>query len=112
MVSGYLQSAVLASLNGKLGIAAWRWVFVIDGLITVAVALFGFFFFPDTPDRTTAFYFSKEDKIRCVERLVEDDREPPPRVKFSWNIFYRMASSWQLYVLTTLWMFWVRVSST
>lgn len=106
MVSGYVQSGVLASLDGKLGIAAWRWVFVIDGLITVLVAMFGFVFFPDTPVTTTAFYFSEEDKKRCVQRLVEDDRQPPPRVKFSWNVFRTMASSWQLYVLTMLWMFW------
>lgn len=106
MISGYLQSAVLASLDGKLGYAAWRWVFVIDGLITVIVAIYGFFFFPDTPEQTTAFYFTKEEKRRCVERLAEDGREPPTRVKFSWDIFYKMARSWQLYVLTILWMFW------
>ncbi|KAK0099743.1 hypothetical protein ONS96_008240 [Cadophora gregata f. sp. sojae] len=51
MVSGYLQSAVLKGLNETHGIALWRWVFIIDGVITVIVALYGLFFFPDTPEQ-------------------------------------------------------------
>ncbi|KUJ19735.1 MFS general substrate transporter [Mollisia scopiformis] len=104
MISGYLQSAVLAGLNGKHGIAAWRWVFIVDGCITVLVGIYGFIFFPDTPEATTAFYFTEEDKKRAKERLVEDGREP--RGEFSWNMFSRVVKTWQLYVLTILWMFW------
>lgn len=103
MISGYLQSAVLAGLNGKLGIKAWRWVFIIDGSMTVVIALYGFLFFPDTPEKTTAFYFTEEDKRRAIERLAEDGREA--RGTFSWDIFSRVLKSWQLYVLTILWMY-------
>jgi ACS family pantothenate transporter-like MFS transporter len=105
MISGYLQSAVLAGLNGTHGIAAWRWVFIIDGIITVIVAIYGLVFFPDTPHTTTAFYFTEEDKKRAVERLKEDDREPQ-FTSLSWDVFTRAFTSWQLYVLTVLWMFW------
>jgi ACS family pantothenate transporter-like MFS transporter len=105
MISGYLQSAVLAGLNGTNGIAAWRWVFIIDGIITVIVAIYGLVFFPDTPHTTTAFYFTEEDKKRAVERLKEDDREPQ-FTSLSWDVFTRAFTSWQLYVLTVLWMFW------
>ncbi|RDW87312.1 hypothetical protein BP5796_03006 [Coleophoma crateriformis] len=104
MISGYLQSAVLAGLNGTNGIAAWRWVFIIDGLITVVISIYGMIFFPDTPDKTTAFYFTEEDKRRCIERMVEDDREP--QGKLDRGTFGRCFKSWQLYVLTILWMFW------
>ncbi|KAJ4417039.1 hypothetical protein N0V82_006393 [Gnomoniopsis sp. IMI 355080] len=104
MISGYLQSAVLAGLDGKNGLAAWRWVFIIDGIITIAVAIFGFIVFPDTPKDTKAFYLTEEDKQRCVERMVEDGREETS--KFTWGLFFRAINSWQLYVLTILWMFW------
>lgn len=102
MISGYLQSAVLAGLNGTNGIAAWRWVFIIDGVITVFIAVFGIVFFPDTPETTTAFYFTEEDKKRCLERMVEDDREAHGQL--DWGTFGRVFKSWQLYVLTILWM--------
>lgn len=102
MISGYLQSAVLAGLNGTNGLAAWRWVFIIDGLITIAVAVFGMVFFPDTPQQTTAFYLSQEERARCVERMREDGREETS--EFTWALFLRAVNSWQLYVLTVLWM--------
>ncbi|KAF3771355.1 MFS general substrate transporter [Cryphonectria parasitica EP155] len=104
MISGYLQSAVLAGLDGKNGLAAWRWVFIIDGIITIIVAMFGLFFFPDTPSSTSAFYLNEIEKRRCVERMVEDEREESNN--FTWNLFLRAVKSWQLYVLTILWMFW------
>ena len=31
---GYIFSAVLAGMNGYKGMPAWRWAFVVDGLIT------------------------------------------------------------------------------
>jgi MFS transporter, ACS family, pantothenate transporter len=102
MISGYLQSAVLAGLDGRNGIQAWRWVFIIDGIITIIVAAYGYVFFPDTPSTTKAFYLSEEDKARCVERLVEDGRAES--TDFTWSLFIRALNSWQLYVLTILWM--------
>ncbi|KAJ9142998.1 MFS general substrate transporter [Pleurostoma richardsiae] len=104
MISGYLQSAVLASLDGKNGLEAWRWVFIIDGIITIVIACYGMVFFPDTPYDTKAFYLSDEEKLRCVERLTEDGREET--TSFTWDLFMRALKSWQLYVLTVLWMFW------
>ncbi|KAF2816704.1 MFS general substrate transporter [Mytilinidion resinicola] len=101
---GYIFSGVKASMDGKDGLAAWRWVFIIDGIITIAVAIYGFIVFPDTPEATTAFYLNPEERQRCCDRLVEDEREPIG--DFSWGLFSRVVKSWQFYILTVLWMFW------
>jgi ACS family pantothenate transporter-like MFS transporter len=76
-------------------------VFVFDGVITIVIAAYGFLFFPDTPDKTQAFYLSAEEKERCVERLIEDGRQE--ETKFSLDLFKRTFNTWQLYVLTVLW---------
>ena len=68
------------------------------------MALYGYVFLPDTPYNTEAFYFTASEKARCVERLVEDGREET--TNFSWDLFKRAFRTWQLYVLTILWMFW------
>lgn len=101
---GYIFSGVYASMNGSGGLAAWRWAFVVDGVITVVIALYGLAFFPDTPEKTTAFYLSSAERERCVERLVEEDRRPTGG--WSWDVCGRIFGSWQFYLLTVLWMFW------
>ncbi|KAK4503955.1 hypothetical protein PRZ48_004870 [Zasmidium cellare] len=101
---GYIFSGVFAGMNGYQGMAAWRWAFVVDGVITVVIALYGLAFFPDTPEKTTAFYLSPAERERCVERLVEEDRAPVGT--WSWDLLPRIFGSWQFYILTILWMFW------
>jgi ACS family pantothenate transporter-like MFS transporter len=64
-------------LNGRAGRSGWRWLyvnlvrlryrkmilsprFIIDGTITLPIALYGFLIFPDLPATTTAFYLTDE----------------------------------------------------
>lgn len=41
MFSGFLQGGIHRSLDGKHGLAGWRWLFIIDFLITVPIAIYG-----------------------------------------------------------------------
>jgi len=59
MFSGYLMSAVY-HLGGKGGFAGWQWLFVVDGIISIPIAIAGFFLLPDVPEVCTAWYFTKE----------------------------------------------------
>lgn len=42
MFSGYLQSALYSGMEGKGGIAAWRWLFIFDFILAIPIALYGF----------------------------------------------------------------------
>ncbi len=42
--------------------------FIIDGVITMPIALYGFFMFPDVPTTTKAFYLSDEVSGRYRSR--------------------------------------------
>lgn len=39
MFGGLLGAGILGNLNGSHGIAGWRWLFIIEGVITVGIAL-------------------------------------------------------------------------
>uniref|UniRef100_A0A8H7N0L7 Major facilitator superfamily (MFS) profile domain-containing protein n=1 Tax=Bionectria ochroleuca TaxID=29856 RepID=A0A8H7N0L7_BIOOC len=57
MFSGYLQAALYQGLNGHNGLAGWRWLFIFDGIISIPIAVWGFFAIPDLPHTTRAFYW-------------------------------------------------------
>lgn len=99
MFGGFLQTAIHASLNGKHGISGWRWLFIIDGIITIPIAFYGFYLFPDTPSTTTAFYLSTAEKELAISRVpVVPERAP-------WNLSFvkRVFSSWHWYGFVMLW---------
>lgn len=46
LFSGFLQAAAYKNLNGVHGLEGWRWLFVIDAIITLPLAVLGYAFFP------------------------------------------------------------------
>jgi MFS family permease len=51
-------------------LAGWRWIYIIEGAITVAAALGAWFFLVDFPQK--AKFLRDEERIRVVERLNKD----------------------------------------
>jgi ACS family pantothenate transporter-like MFS transporter len=61
MFSGFLQAAAYTNLHDVHGLAGWRWLFIIDAIITLPIAIAGFFFLPDLPLSGNApWWLSKE----------------------------------------------------
>lgn len=104
MFSGYLQSALFSGMGGKGGLAAWRWLFIFDFLLAVPVAIYGFIFFPDTPEQTTAFYLNAWERQRARERIAEEGRTPVG--KLDWTVARRIVVAWQTYAFTISYALW------
>lgn len=99
MFGGFLQTAIHSNLNGKSGLTGWRWLFIIDGLITIPVAIYGFLLFPDTPQTTTAPYLTAADKSLAIKRL------PPLQEKLplNWKFLLQVLTSWKWWGFVMLW---------
>ncbi|KAK5173183.1 uncharacterized protein LTR77_003305 [Saxophila tyrrhenica] len=100
MFSGFLQGAIYTNLDGNSGLAGWRWLFIIDFLITLPIALYGFLFFPDTPTSTRAGYLTPTERTLAVERLPEVDKE---RGVLGLSLFKRVVLSWHWWAFVLLW---------
>ncbi|KAF2164071.1 hypothetical protein M409DRAFT_37100 [Zasmidium cellare ATCC 36951] len=96
MFSGYLQAGLYNSMNGHAGLAGWRWLFVMDGVISIPIALAGFVLLPNNPYNTKAFYWSAEHIRYGIERVEKFGQQAPK--KLTLQEIKRIASSWQLWV--------------
>ncbi|KAJ7068249.1 major facilitator superfamily domain-containing protein [Mycena amicta] len=65
-----MASGILAGMNGKLGHASWRWLFYIEGALTVFVAILAIFILPDFP--TNSNWLTPEERELALLRLQED----------------------------------------
>jgi len=70
----------------------------IDGLITLPVAIYGLFLFPDTPHHTQAPYLTTAERSLAISRVPET-----PRLRLNLQFLLKVLSSWQWYGFVTLW---------
>ncbi|KAK9472663.1 major facilitator superfamily domain-containing protein [Dipodascopsis tothii] len=95
MFSGYLQAGVYTSMNGAHGLAGWRWLFIIDGVISIPIAVFAFFALPDFPSNTRALWLTAEQRDLAIRRMLDVGRaQPKPMTVRS---FFAMFRNWRLW---------------
>ncbi|KAL7772475.1 hypothetical protein CFE70_002434 [Pyrenophora teres f. teres 0-1] len=68
--SSLVGAAVLGNMEGTLGHRAWRWLFWIEGAVTMAIAIAAVFILPDLPHNSRGF--TKEERAVAVLRMTED----------------------------------------
>ncbi|KAK0670088.1 major facilitator superfamily domain-containing protein [Cercophora samala] len=105
MIGGFIQSGIYSSMDGRHGLRGWRWLFVIDGIITLPVAVYGWLVFPDTPGETEVWYLTQGERRMAVERIrgqPEKGREEQVS-PLSWRFAKKVLASWEWWGFVTLW---------
>ncbi len=70
-------SGMLLGLDGWMGVAGWKWLFIIEGIPAVIVGLIVLFVLADKPE--TAKWLSAEEKALVTRRLASEVREKEKR---------------------------------
>ncbi|GMK56054.1 hypothetical protein CspeluHIS016_0211100 [Cutaneotrichosporon spelunceum] len=98
MIAG-LSSALaygLSHMDGIAGRNGWRWIFIIEGVVTIVIGLLGYLLIVDFPDRAK---FLTEEEREIVLLRIERDRADSEADPMTWAKFVQ-------YLLTPkLWLF-------
>ncbi|KAI0819272.1 MFS general substrate transporter [Trametes gibbosa] len=101
MFSGFLQTGAYNGLNGVHGLAGWKWLFIIDGVITIPIALLGYIIMPDLPSNTKPSMFYTQEQIEIGQRrMAEIGRKPP--APFTRKKVISFFTTWHIYTLVPL----------
>ncbi|EIN08776.1 MFS general substrate transporter [Punctularia strigosozonata HHB-11173 SS5] len=107
LLSSVLQAAAYSNLNGHNGLAGWRWLFIIDAVITIPIAALGYVFLPALPGQSgnkPTFWLSQAELDLTDRRMAAIGRKPKaPITKERLRGFLK---SWHLPVLTLLYVLW------
>ncbi|ETW76666.1 major facilitator superfamily [Heterobasidion irregulare TC 32-1] len=71
----------IGNLDGVKGIEAWRWLFILEGIPSVACAILVFFFFPDYPE--SAKWLSEEERKLSLHRLKGNSSSGHARISWA-----------------------------
>ncbi|KAE9968333.1 hypothetical protein EG327_011106 [Venturia inaequalis] len=107
--SGLLAYGI-SFMRGVAGLNAWRWIFILEGIVTVLVAIAAFFLVHDFPE--TATFLTEEERAFVVWRLkfqsqpdkADQGAEVAQNDEFSWKAIGDAFKGWQIYV--GIIMFW------
>lgn len=71
--SGLIAAGITGGMDGARGLRAWRWLFIIEGALTVAIAIGAFFVLPDFPANTRAGgWLTERERTLAMHRLARD----------------------------------------
>lgn len=104
MFSGYLMASV-SHLEGVGGYHGWQWLFIVNTIISLPIAIAGFFFWPDVPEISRAWWLTKGEIALAQKRMALEgraNRAPCTKAKLA-----KIFSSWHIYMLSLLYTLYI-----
>ncbi|KAL4966454.1 major facilitator superfamily domain-containing protein [Aspergillus stella-maris] len=85
LTASLLQSATLNNLDGVHGLAGWRWLFIVNAIITLPLAVIGCFIYPGTIDKPNRLVISEKD-LQIARKRLEKQGSKTHSAPFSWPL--------------------------
>ncbi|TEB30661.1 MFS general substrate transporter [Coprinellus micaceus] len=79
---GGILAYAIGKMDGVSGLRGWAWIFILEGILTVAVSLFAYFVVPTWSHK--AKFLTPEEKARLLQRL-DTDSDAALIEKFQWK---------------------------
>ncbi|KAF7327129.1 High-affinity nicotinic acid transporter [Mycena kentingensis (nom. inval.)] len=93
----------IQQMDGLGDVSGWRWIFVIEGLVTVVVAGFAWWLLVDFPDSTRqSWNFLTERERKYIVDKVNADRGDVVPIPFRVGSYLKNALDWKLWVYAML----------
>ncbi|ORZ16939.1 major facilitator superfamily domain-containing protein [Absidia repens] len=78
-LGGAFAGAIISGMENVAGMRGWRWLFVLEGIITLVIGFVSYWILPDYPSNTK--WLTEEERDLAIRRLGH----APPKEKFSWE---------------------------
>ncbi|KAI5199937.1 MFS general substrate transporter [Aureobasidium subglaciale] len=98
---GGLLAFALAKMDGIGGYSGWRWIFIIEGILTVVVGVIARFWVCDWPE--TAKFLTDEERVLLTSRLQVDSGEAVMN-RLDKAATRRIFSDWKIYTGVIMYM--------
>ncbi|KAI3328862.1 MFS general substrate transporter [Xylariaceae sp. AK1471] len=99
---GGLLAAAIEKLDGKGGLAGWRWIFILEGLLTIVAAVASFWMVHDFPDE--ARFLSDDDRNRVIRRLKLDQQSSAEHEEWSRSYLIAGLKDWKMWLGMVIYM--------
>ncbi|KAI9693857.1 MAG: hypothetical protein M1822_003128 [Bathelium mastoideum] len=99
---GGLLAAAISLMDGIGGKPGWAWIFILEGLATVVIAVISYWMVFDFPDEAT--FLSDDDRARVVRRLKLDGQSSAEHEDFKMQYLWAAVRDWKTWVFAVIYM--------
>jgi len=98
-----IASGILDLMDGVFGYTAWRWLFFVEGILTILVAILALFVLPDFPEAESISWLTLEEHELARRRMMEDAdsgsnlRAAESASTTTWKGFIAAVSDWKVW---------------
>ncbi|KAL4813336.1 major facilitator superfamily domain-containing protein [Aspergillus spinulosporus] len=86
LATGYIVNYGLNQLHGNAGLEGWRWMYLVQGLITCVIGIVTYWWMVDFPENARkSFYFLTESEAKVAVQRIQADRGDVVLDPFSWR---------------------------
>ncbi|KAK4704655.1 MFS transporter, ACS family, pantothenate transporter, partial [Phenoliferia sp. Uapishka_3] len=93
---GLIAAGIGSGMEGVGGKPSWAWIFILEGLVTILVAIASFWVVADFPD--TAKFLTPREREIVVRRLQEDEQFSAAGEGFQWSAITQSLADWRTWV--------------
>ena len=97
---GGLLASAIGLMDGVGGYSAWRWIFILEGLLTCVLSFVFFFTISDFPER--AKWLSEAEKKIILARLASDQGDSGMQHKFQLRDVLLVVRDWKIFLSAPL----------
>lgn len=99
LATGGIVNYGLQRLDGRGGLAGWRWMFLVQGLAACVIGIVTYWWIPMLPDSgyQKSFRFLTKDENAMVMARIEADRKDSTATPFTWYGVLRYWSDLKVY---------------
>ncbi|OCT49794.1 putative transporter [Cladophialophora carrionii] len=94
----------LMQMEGVGGQRGWQWIFIIEGIMTVVVAIIAWFIIVDFPDKAEKKGLLSHEDAAFIVRRIELDRNDAVPDPLTWAKFFQHLGDWKLWAFALMFM--------
>lgn len=107
-LSGLIAAGIIENMNGVHGLKSWRWLFIIEGSITIGTVPLAYFILPDMPHNSKFLTEQERDFVMWkLRREVGQDDSDKLNEESYWTTFLLTVKDIKVWCLTGVFAFLV-----